>query len=34
MEIKQIEEDQKKFKSSLDQITSEDPEHKDDYQKM
>ena len=34
MEIKQIEEDKKKFKSSLDQITSEDPEYKDDYQKM
>ena len=32
--LQQIEEDKKKFKSSLDQITSEDPEYKDDYQKM
>ena len=32
--LQQIEEDKKKFKSSLGQITSEDPEYKDDYQKM
>ena len=31
--LQQIEEDKKKFKSRLDQITSEDPEHKDAYQK-
>ena len=31
--LQEIEEDQKKFKSSLGQITSGDPKHKDDYQK-
>ena len=31
--LQEIEEDQKKFKSSLGQITSRDHEHKDDYQK-
>ena len=30
--LKEIEEDQNKFKSSLGQITSGDPEHKEDYQ--
>ena len=31
--LQEIEEDQKNFKSSLGQITSGDPKHKDDYQK-
>ena len=31
--LKEIEEDQKKLKSNLGQITSGDPEHKEDYQK-